>query len=68
PFAPPSIHPKGSQLTLRAPRCWLFDKDRLNTRAVMAALVAATHALGAATLLKTWVPGTSPGMTQWGRG
>ncbi|WP_210381529.1 hypothetical protein, partial [Microvirga zambiensis] len=30
---------------------------------VMAALVAATHALGAATLLKTWVPGTGPGMT-----
>ncbi len=27
PDAPPSISPSGSQLTLRAPRCWLFDME-----------------------------------------
>jgi len=30
---------------------------------VMAGLVPATHVLGTATLQKTWVPGTRPGMT-----
>jgi len=30
----------------------------------MAGLVPAIHALTTATLLRTWMPGTSPGMTR----
>ena len=30
---------------------------------VMAALVAAIHVLGNRSAIKTWIPGTSPGMT-----